>query len=72
MNGEMSLNTVMISEARMHELVYIEQHSEQIIRDVVAKLVQDPNQYAAPVDAKRNRDAAAQQIPPARSRTRGR
>lgn len=73
MNGEMSVNTVMISEARMRELEYIEQHSEQIIRDVVTTLMQAPNRYAAPVDVKRNRDASIQRIPPANSRTaRGR
>lgn len=75
MNGEMSVNTVMISEARMRELEYIEQHSEQIIRDVVRQIVQNPN-LALPspsASAKRNRESTTHPVSPAHRRmTRGR
>jgi hypothetical protein len=77
MNGEMSVNTVMISESRMRELEYIEQHSEQIIRDVVRQIVQNPN-LALPSPSpspsvKRNRESTANPVSPAHRRmTRGR
>jgi hypothetical protein len=62
MNGEMPVNTIMISQARMRELEYIEQHYAKIVQDAVSALTNCQNACIPPLGntaaaVKRTRDA---------------
>ena len=60
MNGEMPVNTIMISQARIRELEYIEQHYAKIVQDAVSALTNCPNACIPPLGntaVKRTRDA---------------